>query len=218
LFGNANYVFRDQLVPPAADLTIRRLVNADSQPIPDGPNGEVFDGATHTHYDWLNSATLTQAACLALINDVIEHGHGNRLVLAINRASETAVRAFADFNPYLDPRLILRSADAPGATLDNSRIDNRAIGLLGAAEVHVKSWVPAAYALVYDAGEATKPLCWREHPNVALRGLRVANRLADYPLYADQMEAYFGAGAWNRTAAAVLYFANGANAYVVPTF
>ena len=149
---------------------------------------------------------------------MIEHGHGGQLVLAINRAAEETVRGFARFTPYADPRLVLRSADSPGATLDISRIDNRAIGLLGAAEVWVKSWVPAGYLLCYDAAESNKPLCWREHPSTALRGLRVANRLDDYPLYADQMEAYFGAGVWTRTAAAVLYYAGGAGAYVVPTF
>jgi len=218
LFGNVNYVFRDQLVPPAADLTVRRLVNADGQPIPNGPNGEVFNPATHTHYDFLNAAAPTQAAALALIDDVIEHGHGGQLVLAINRAAEETVRGFARFTPYADPRLVLRSADSPGATLDISRIDNRAIGLLGAAEVWVKSWVPAGYVLCYDAAESNKPLCWREHPSTALRGLRVANRLDDYPLYADQMEAYFGAGVWTRTAAAVLYYAGGAVAYVPPVF
>jgi hypothetical protein len=217
IFTNTNYTFREQFVPPLADLSVKALVNADGAPIPNGPNGEVFDGATHTHYDFLNAAAPTQAAALALISDVIEHGHGNMVKLAIPRAAEDTVRGFANFTPYLDPRLTLRSADAPGVTVDISRIDNRAIGLLGAAEVWVKSWVPSGYLVVYDAGEATKPLCFRQHPAGVLQGLRVAARLIDQPLYADQMESYFGIGVWNRTAAAVLYYANGAGAYVAPT-
>ena len=217
LLRNANYTYRDQLISPIVDITVRALVNADSQPIPNGPNGETFDAATHTHYDFLNAAAPTQSAALALIDDVLEHGHGTRMVLGINRAAETDVRGFARFEAYQDPRLVLRSADAPGSPLDITRIDNRAIGLLGAAEVWVKSWVPSGYLVAYDAGEESKPLVYREHPVAALRGLRIANRLEQYPIYADQMEAYFGVGAWNRTAAACLYYAGGAGAYVNPT-
>jgi hypothetical protein len=217
IFNNANYTFREQFMTPLADLAVKALVNADGAPIPDGPNNETFDGSTHTHYDFLNAAAPTQAAALALINDVVEHGHGNAVKLAIPRAAEDTVRSFANFTPYLDPRLTLRSADAPGVTVDISRIDNRAIGLLGAAEVWVKSWVPSGYLVVYDAGEATKPLVFRQHQAGGLQGLRIAARLDDYPLYADQMESYFGIGVWNRTAAAVLYYNAGAVAYVAPT-
>jgi hypothetical protein len=102
------------------------------------------------------------------------------------------VRGFARFVPYADPRITLLSADSPATKLNVEQFDNRGIGLLGAAVVHTKSWVPAGYMVCYAAGDDDKPLCWREHPSTALRGLRVANRLDDYPLYADQMEAYFG--------------------------
>lgn len=216
IFTNTNTVFRETFVPPMADLNVRALANADGLAIPNGPNGETFDGATHTHYDFLNGAAPTQAAALALIDDVVEHGHGSMVKLAIPRAAEAVVRGFANFTPYADPRIALLSADAPNARLDISRVDNRAIGILGAAEVWVKSWVPAGYLVVYDAGESTKPLCFRQHPAGALQGLRIAARLDDYPLYADQMESYFGIGVWNRTAAAVLYYAAGAGAYVIP--
>lgn len=217
IFTATNTTFRDRFVVPLADLAVKAFVNADSAAIPDGPNGETFNAATHTHYDFIDSTVLTEVGCLALIEDVVEHGHGAMVKLAINRAAESAVRGFTDFEPYADPRLVLRTADAPGETLDITRVDNRAIGLLGAAEVWVKSWVPSGYAFAYDAGEAIKPLCFREHPTAELRGLRVANRLDAYPLYADQMEAYFGVGVWNRTAGAVLYYADGAVAYVTPT-
>lgn len=217
LFTPTNYTFRDSLVVPTADLAVKALVNADSAPIPNGPSGEVFNAATHTHYSFFDGAAPTQAAALTLIDNVVEHGHGSRVVLGISRSAEQTVRAFAQFVAYADPRVVLRNTDAPGTALDISRIDNRAIGILGAAEVWVKSWIPAGYALVYDAGEMTKPLIYREHPIIALRGLRVAARIANYPLYADVMEAYFGVGVWNRTGAAALYYAAAADAYVAPT-
>jgi hypothetical protein len=101
--------------------------------------------------------------------------------------------------------------------LDISRLDNRAIGLFGAAEVWVRSWVPAGYVFAYDAGSDMKPLVYRQHPSAAVRGLRVVAQLDDYPLYAEVMDSYFGFGVWTRTNGAVLYYASGASAYVDPT-
>lgn len=219
IFGATNYTVRDEFVAPKIDLAVKRLVNADGASIPNGPNGETFNAATHTHYDFLAAAAPTATALLALAEDVIEHGHGNRVIIAINRAAETAVRALTGFAPYLDPRLTLGTqANQPGTRLDISRIDNRAIGLLGPAEIHVKSWVPAGYAFAYDAGTPQKPLVYRQHPAPGIRGLRVVAEIGDYPLFARVMDAYFGFGVWTRTNGAVLYYAAEASAYVAPTF
>lgn len=219
IFGATNYTVRDEFQAPQINLAVKRLVNADSASIPNGPNGETFNAATHTHYDFLDGASPTAAALLALAEDVIEHGHGNRLVIAINRAAEAAVRLLTGFSPYLDPRLTLGTqANQATQRLDISRIDNRAIGLLGPAEVWVKSWVPAGYAFAYDAGSPMKPLVYRQHPVPGIRGLRVVAEIEDYPLYARVMDAYFGFGVYTRTNGAVLYYAGSASAYVEPTF
>jgi hypothetical protein len=219
IFGSANYTFRDRFVSPQVDLAVKRLVNADSLSIPNGPNGETFTAASHTHYDFLDGANPTAAALTSLIEDVIEHGHGNRVLLNINRAAETAVRALTGFIAYTDPRVVpADNAARTAISLDNSRIDNRAIGLFGAAEVWVRSWVPAGYVFAYDAGTDMKPLVYRQHPAAAVRGLRIVATLDDYPLYAEVMESYFGFGVWTRTNGAVLYYAGSASAYVDPTF
>lgn len=219
VFNPANRTVREQFVTPLIDLGVKAFVNADGAPIPNGPNGETFNAATHTHYDFIDSAAPTAAGLTALIEDVIEHGHGSMLKLNINRAAETAVRALTGFVPYVDPRLTLGTqANQPGERVDITRIDNRAIGLFGAAEVWVRSWVPAGYVLCYDAGTPMKPLVQRTHPVAGLVGLRVAATLDDYPLYAQTMESYFGYGVWTRTNGAVLYYAAGAVAYVTPTF
>lgn len=217
VFGGVNTTVRDRFVSPQIDLAVKAFVNADSAAIPNGPNGETFTAASHTHYDYIDSTTPTQAGLLATIADVVEHGHGGMIKLNINRAAEETVRAMANFTPYADPRMVYNTSDIPGTRLDISRIDNRPIGLLGAAEVWVRSWVPSGYAFAYDAGTDLKPLVYRQHPVGSLRGLRIAARLEDYPLYADQMESYFGFGVWNRTNGAVLYWASGAVAYVAPT-
>lgn len=219
VFGSANYTIRDRFQSPQIDLAVKRLVNADSAAIPNGPNGETFTAASHTHYDFLDGASPTAASLTALIEDVVEHGHGARILLNINRAAETAVRALTGFVAYADPRLTLAtSANQANQRLDMSRLDNRAIGLFGAAEVWVRSWVPAGYVFAYDAGTDLKPLVYRQHPVASIRGLRIVANLDDYPLYAEVMDSYFGFGVWNRTNGAVLYYAASASAYVDPTF
>ena len=219
IFGATNYTIRDRFQAPQIDLAVKRLVNADSASIPNGPNGETFDASTHTHYDFLDGASPTAAAITALIEDVIEHGHGGQVLVNINRAAETAVRALTGFIPYTDPRVIpADNANRASQGLDNSRIDNRAIGLFGAAEVWVRSWVPAGYVFAYDAGSDMKPLVYRQHPVASIRGLRIVATLEDYPLYAQVMDSYFGFGVWTRTNGAVLFYGAGAVAYVEPTF
>src|SRR5919109_1324217 len=72
IYGSSNYTMRDHLIDNV-ELAVKRFVNGDGAGIPDGPNGETFDGAAHTHYDAFNgwsASELTEA-----INSVIEHGH-----------------------------------------------------------------------------------------------------------------------------------------------
>lgn len=201
---SSNYTFNDFLVD-GVDLAVKRLVNADSASIPEGPNGETFDGATHTHY--IGEASLTAAFVTALINDVVEHGHGGRVMLAISRTDETAFRALTGFVAYTDPRIILQTTEAPSNRLDITRLDNRAIGIFGPAEVWVKSWMPANYIFAWDA-DSEPPLVIRQRSDESMQGLRIAGENDAYPLHAQYMEAEFGVGVWNRTNGAVLYFAN----------
>lgn len=206
IFGATNFTFNDFLVDNV-DLAVKRFINADSSDMPDGPNGETFDGGSHTHYD--ANATLTAAAVTATINDVIEHGHGSMVKIAFAKADEAAVRALTGFTAYPDPRIIYRATDTPGQALDISRLDNRAIGIFGGAEVWVKPWAIANYAFAWDDGAPMKPLAFRQRDNVSLQGLRVAATLDTHPLYAQYMEAEFGVGVWTRTNGACLYFASG---------
>lgn len=213
IYGATNYTSVDRQVDNYT-LNVKRFVNADSQPVPNGPNGETFDGAAHTHYD--GSATLTAAALDALITDVVEHGHGENVQVIINRANEAAFRALTGFYPYIDARVDLgaNAARAAGA-LDITRVDNRAIGVYGSAEIVVRPWAVAGYAFAFSRGDARKPLAMRVPVQPALRGLRVAAENQAFPLYARFMERRFGIGAMTRTNGAVLYFANAT--YTSPT-
>lgn len=212
IYGSANYNYRDHLIDKMV-LGIKRFVNADGAGIPNGPNGESFDGTTHTHYD-ANNGWLA-AALTAAINDVLEHGHGGAVKVAINTADETAVRGLSGFVPYPDPRIIYRATDTPGQTLDISRLDNRAIGVFGGAEIWTKSWALDNYPFTWDSADPRKPLKFRQRGQTSLQGLRIAFENADYPLYAKDMEAEFGVGVNERTNGHVLYV--GGSSYVNPT-
>lgn len=210
IYKSANYQFFDHLVDNV-ELGVKRFVNADSALIPDGPNGETFDGASHTHY--VGRASLDAANMITDINSVIEHGHGASVRVAINRADEAAFRALTGFVAYPDPRIaigtISSATGSPAQTLDISRLDNRAIGVFGGAEVWVKSWAIANYPFVWDAGASEKPLAFRQRSQTSLQGLRMAANIPDHPLYVDFMEAEFGIGAWTRTNGLVVRTNNG---------
>lgn len=210
---SSNYTFNDFLVD-TVDLAVKRLVNADSASIPEGPNNEVFNGATHTHYLARVGGSLAASDVTSLINTVIEHGYGRSVKLAISTTDEATFRGLSGFSAYPDPRIVYRVTDTPGTTLDISRLNNRAIGIFGGAEIWVKSWMPANYAFVWDAG-GPPPLAFRQRENASVQGLRIASTNSAYPLYAQYMEAEFGVGVWTRTNGAMLYF--GGTSYTDPT-
>ncbi len=209
IYNSTNLTFLDHLVDNVS-LTVRRFLNADSTAIPDGPNGEVFVPASHTHYE--GEASLTAAFATECIRDLVEHGHGGSVKMAISTTDEAAFRLLTGFVAYVDPRLLVPSAvmtsGTPAVRLDISRLDNRAIGIFGAAEVWVKPWAIANYLFAWDAEGNQKPLCLRQRAATSLQGLRIASTLNSYPLFAQFLEAEFGVGVWTRTNGSVLYFAN----------
>jgi hypothetical protein len=213
VYFTGNYTFRDFLVDQV-DIPVKRLANADGMYIQEGPNTEIFDPATHTHYD--ANATLTDAALLAVVNDVAEHGFTQQLRLYISTANEAAVRALASFSPYPDPRITLgvNASRVETPTLNITRMDNRAIGIFGLAEVWVKPWALANYYLAIDtAGQ--KPFGFRQREQTTLQGLRLDGALRAFPLNTEHLAAEFGIGVLQRTKAAILFAAGGA--YVDPT-
>lgn len=214
IFLSANYTYNDFLIDKV-DLAVKRLVNADSANIPDGPQGQTFDGTTHTHYLARAGASLAKSDVTTQINHVVEHGYGNMVKIAINRADETTWRALSGFQAYPDPRMTFRVTDTPAQTLDITRLDNRAIGILDAAEIWVKPWGIANYAFAWDAGTPEKPLAFRQRAQQSLQGLRIVAEIDTFPLHAQYMEAEFGLGVWTRTNGAVLYYGN--TTYADPT-
>jgi hypothetical protein len=217
LFTPTNYTFTDRLTAVAQDqidLPVKALLNADGQPIPPDQWGNTFDGNTHTHY--MFTAALVVGDIKALIQNVIEHHPVGKVVIWINLAQEAAVRLMTpDFVPYLDARLNPGSGiTTANGSLDMMNTQDRAIGILGAAEIWVKSWVPAGYMFCYVQG-APRPIAWRR-PVGPGASLELLFDDEAYPLRAQSFGREFGLGIWTRTNGAILYIGGGA--YVTPTF
>lgn len=218
LFVPTNYTSTDRRVDSMA-LAVKRLVNADSAPVPNGPNGETYNSATHTHYDaidWAAANTAARdAAVRALVTDVVEHGHGAELRIYINRAQEADYRALDGFEPLPNPNMVFRQTDTAVGTLDVTRVDNRQIGFYDGIPVWTKPWVPALYTLVFSSGDANKTLRFRVSKLPSERGLFLAGEIITHPLQARYMNAVFGVGVLTRTNGAILYMGGGT--YTAPT-
>lgn len=211
IYTPTNTSFTDHLVDKVS-LPVKAFINADSSAMANGPNGEVFNGGSHTHYDAISS--LTAAALTALIQDVLEHRNGARVRVCINAADVGTVSVLSGFVPLPLP-YIVPSVNADHATtpIQMLKTDNRQIGWFGAAEVWTKPWAVANYAVAYDLDATTKPLARRVE--VGDRGMHIAGTNSSHPLVAEYTEWFYGFGAWNRTALAVLQFNNGS--YSAPT-
>ena len=215
IFGSANYTFADYLVNNVS-LGVKRFVNADSAAIPDAPDGSTFTASSHTHYD--AAAALSTTVVDNAITDLIEHGHGSRVMIAINYSDVSDFEGLTGFVKAV-PQYVQVPAynvTVPSARTDLGNQYNRLVGYYGAAEVWVKPWMIANYMFVWDAGSAQKPLAFRQRAggNVT-QGLVLAAELDAYPLRADYYEAEFGVGVWTRTNGVVVEFDNGT--YQVPT-
>lgn len=216
LFTNTNTAgYFDRLQSKLA-YDLKALLNADGTAIPASPNGTNFDGSTHTHYS--GAASLTQAALLTLIENVVEHGVSGSVQVHIAKGDESTVRGFADFAPYVDARVSFTGGGRIGnESLDVANPDNRAIGVLGGAEVWVKPWVPANYQVAIDVNGSEKPLAIRTRTG-SLTGsgaFRVIAEHEHFPIRARNMGREFGVGVVGRHKAAVLRSNNGT--YAIPS-
>jgi hypothetical protein len=213
LFTPTNYTFTDRRVD-YVQLPVKALINADGTQLPPDPFGNTFDGSTHTHY--LADTTWNETLATNLVNTVMEHSNTGDLKLYINRAQETATRAFAGFTRYEDPRIITASTTTLArGTLDFTQVYNRAIGIFGAAEVWVKPWIPSGYELALRLGPGLQPLVMRRRSmDGGFGNLQLVAEAESFPLRAQYFEREFGMAVWNRINAAVSY--SGGAAYVVP--
>ncbi len=218
IFLPTNVTFLDRLVANLS-LPVKRLVNADSQAIPQGPNGEAFTASSHTHYLYTASTSIAAADLTALVLAVAEHVNSGQVVVNINAAQETAVRALTGFTA-ITPTFVTPATSAAAIVqqYDTTSLGDRLIGYYGGnyAEVHVKPWVPAGYLHAWIRGGPT-PLVMRTR-RAGSGNLELVYEDETHPLRARGWEREFGVGVWNRTNGAALYIDTvGAAAYEAPT-
>jgi len=217
IFGSSNYTITDRFVDNVS-LGVKRLVNADSAAIPNDPFGGTFDASTHTHYD--ATASLATGNLDALMTDVIEHGHGMGLKIAINRAQLSTVLGLSGvLEARFDNVILSANSDAFAVRRDagNIRLDDYTAATYKGAEIVVRPWVPAGYLFCWASGDSRKPVALRRDTDAdgGMPGLVLAAEYADHPLYAKNFEMYVGAGIYHRTNGAALYAGGGA--WVNPT-
>lgn len=212
IFFPTNRTFKDVLVD-RIDIPVKALANADSMTGPLGPNGEVFNWATHTHY--MASATLTEANVKALIANVMEHYNDNEIIVYIPTGLEDTFRTFTGFRELPDNRLSPPTTQYARGAVDIRQNANRAIGILGAAVIWVKPWMPQSYLVAVNMAAEQRPLVWRTF-DAASGAFRIVYQDRNNPLEASVWEREFGIGVGERTVMAVYYV--GSASYVTPTF
>lgn len=236
LYLSANYTFIDVLVD-AATLPVKALQNADSFPIPPGPNGELFNSATHTHYigctaAWSGASVAQKTAdATALVNTILEHYNEGEVQIVVNTAQVADMLLLTGFVAYNDQRIIKAiTADRTDFKfLNMTNIYNRAIGLFNGAEVWVKPWAIAGRIAAYITNQE-KPLRIRvrgtgieqnEGKPTGILGnssdpssqtgngdLQFVAEFDQYPLRCKQYRRELGVAARNRLSAACLDVVN----------
>lgn len=237
--GTTNYVFHDRF-GKMQYLGVKKLLNADGTAIPVGPNGEIFDGTTHTHYNYSSVAWPTSDAAGAgtadtkgtdmtvLTRNVREHYAGSEdLFILINVANENDFYTMTGFQKLVPGNTVPSvNVDRAAGILNVNSIGMRYIGNFNGAPVWVKPYIPKDYVFTFYPSGVEPPIVMRipEAPqNFGTPGsgfnmpgsLRLV-QTADHPLYAEAMEREFGMGAWNRWNGAVMHIGNATAVYTAP--
>jgi hypothetical protein len=218
IFTPTNYTFNDVLVDNV-QLAVKALANADGASIPLGPNGETFNGGTHTHYLYTAAASLAAADVSGLVSTVREHTNTGTIQVWINAAQETAMRGLTGFVGHI----FAWQRPGGGATtattdqsLQVSNPNDRSIGYFGEAEVFVKPWIPAGYLAAVNVGAAEAPLLMRTRDGQG--DLALVYEDDNHPLRARAYEREFGMAVWNRVGVAALFVdAGSGGSYVSPS-
>lgn len=216
LFNPTNFTWTDE-DGDGTDYPVKRLLNADGNPIPTGPQARSFDGSSHTHY--MTSAALDEAAMTDLAANVMEHYTSGEARIYINSAQESTVLGLDNFIPAVDPRIQLAiTSDRLNMALDLFNTYDRRIGIIkNGPEVWVKPWVPSNYLFCFMKGQKP-PLSLRrdKYDPFDLTVVEVndtSSRKAK--LTARAVERKFGIGVTTRHNGAVMQITGGA--YAAPS-
>lgn len=221
LFTATNSTFNDRWGPqPNIALPVRAFYNADGGPIKVGPQGQTFDGTSHTHYAY--NATLTEAAVDALLLLIYEHnGQQDGLRLLIPKAAAATFATFSKFVADQPASYVFQVTDTKTMTpLDVVSRFDREIGTYDSnVRVCIREFMPTYYIFAHSM-QAEKPLAIRE-PTIGVgskrqRGLYMYARHQSWGLASVEHRHDFDINVLNRCNGALLYY-NSGSAYTAPT-
>jgi len=213
---STNYNFVDKY-ENSETLSVKGFWNADSSFIPQANDGTTFDGSTHTHYKGSTSGSASSTDIDGLIETIVEHNCVEKLMLIINKADVSRISAISGFTALSSDKLVYSGVTSTKDKLDLGNLDNRCIGLWrDATPIWVKPFGVKNYmACVSLDNFRGKPIAFRQHSVESLRGLRFDSHSMTEPLLTEHGIAYFGFGAYNRSAGAVLQLNN--STFTAPT-
>lgn len=218
-YDKDNYTFVDELTN-GVSLPVKRFLNADSAKIPNAPDGTTFSGATHTHYNAITGSAVANVDVNTMVDHVTEHGNYAGVKVVVSAADAPTIAALSNFKTALDAGLITPSPTTQSFTAQAAAPlgDNRLIGCWrnGSVEVWIKPWAVTGRYACFATGASEKPLGYRQPNFAGLQGFRFNSLEERLTIIAQLVEAEFGFGAWNRTAAAFLDVVNQAT-WVDPT-
>jgi hypothetical protein len=194
--------------------------------------------ATHSHYVTSGAAALDSGDLETMQGLLSEHGYsvanGYSLILMINPVQETVIRGFkfgvTNNNAAVAQYDFIPSLALPDFTLSQTQtiVGNRApaqfagfrvLGNYGDFLIISDDYIPAGYMVALASGgpeNLGNPVGLREHPNAALRGLRlVKGRTPDYPLIDSFYQRGIGTGIRQRSAGAIMQITTNGS-YTIP--
>lgn len=214
------------------EVSVYALYNGDGT-VPPTYKSNTFDG-THSHYLVSGAATIDSGDLDDLEATISHHGfgadNGVQLIACVNSAQGKVIETFRqangaryDFIPaqgqpgiLLEPGTILVGQDRPASTYQGLNV----IGKYGNVLIVQDDLFPVGYVLMFGtSGDANlmNPVGLREHPNPALRGLRlVKGPNPDYPLVDSFYNRGIGTGIRQRGGAAVMQI-KAAGGYTPPS-
>jgi hypothetical protein len=219
IFNNVNYNIVDRTYM-GETLAIKTLYNADGWYIPNGPNGEQFNGSTHIHHMVL--ASFSYANLMTGYNNLAEHMESGQTVLLVNKdeVPDFAAMSATTFYPAEDGRIIASLlADRINRDRDPLNESKRFIGIMKyGPEVWTHPDVPSGYAVLVSLdSNLGKALKGRKHPALP-SGLRLVNVTGDTDETAGRiLKRTIGYSVESRGAVVVMKKDAGLGAYTRPT-
>lgn len=215
LYTPTNTAFVDFRTKDRPTLPVKALANADGMSVPIGPNGETFNGATHTHY--LGTSGFAATDLTAGIVTVSEHFQNNEIEVSIASTEEPTIRAMTGTNQFVPvvDNAIVQPLTATYARGDLNYFDfnNRRIGRFQGADVWVRPWAVPGY-VVFTNLNAPSTLAMREKRQGS-GDFRMVYEDESHPLRAKAFQREYGIAPRRRWNAAVLDVAHAS--YNAPT-